>query len=165
MNTVLVEYVSMWTSSDIFTEDLKGLLEASDELAHITKKFVLMSETIAHFTFEVIHEVISLSGRLLLEILQEVTRHVSALSQHIVQIAEAVLPRLLLILNVCVHLLAFTVDVCHNLSFISDSSLFLFDKAVSDTLHLRSNWIQCIVVILDSILLFLLDSCLEFIPR
>ena len=80
MNTVLVEYVSMWTSSDIFTEDLKGLLEASDELAHITKKFVLMRETIAHFTFEVIHEVISLSGRLLLEILQEVTRQVSALS-------------------------------------------------------------------------------------
>ena len=91
----------------------------------------------------------------MLEILQELTCHVCALSQHIVQVAEAVFSRLLLVGDVCVHLLTFPVDICHNLTLIGNSSLFLFDESICDTLDLRSDWIQCIVVILNSIFFFL----------
>ena len=102
-------------------------MEAADELRHVTQDFVLMSETIAHLTLQVIHESVSFRRCLLFKVFQKLTRHVGTLSQHIIKVTESVLPRLLLVLDVCVHLLAFTVDVCNDLAFIRDTSLLLLD--------------------------------------
>ena len=114
-----------------------------------------MGETIAHLALEIVHEVIGFSRCLLFEILQELACHVRALSQHVVQIAKAVFSRLFLVGDVCVHLLTFPVDICHNLTLIGNSSLFLFDESICDSLDLRSDWVQCVIVILDSIFFFL----------
>ena len=65
--------------SDILAKDLEGLLEARDELRHVAEQFVLVIETIAHFSFQVIHKVVSLRRRLLLKVLKECACHVSAL--------------------------------------------------------------------------------------
>ena len=123
-----------------------------------------MRETIAHFALEVIHERVSLRRRLLLEVLQELVGHVRALCQHVIKVAEPVLSRLLLVLDVSVHLLAFSVDIGHYLAFVGDSSLLLFDKAVGDALDLRTYRVESIVVILDPVLLLLNERSLEFIP-
>ena len=65
--------------SDILAKDLESLLEARDELGHVAKELILVVETIAHFSFQVIHKVVSLRRCLLLKVLQECACHVSAL--------------------------------------------------------------------------------------
>lgn len=123
-----------------------------------------MSETIAHLAFQVVHEVVCLRRRLLLEVFQELARHVRALRQHVIQITQSLLPRLLFILDVSVHLGALTLDVGHNLTFIRDSCLFLLDQAIGDAFDLRSDGEQSVIVVLNSVLFFLDESGLEFIP-
>ena len=62
------------------------------------------------------------------------------------------------------HLIALTIDVRHDLLLIGDTGLFLLDETVSDAFDLCTDWVEGVVVILDAVLLFLLDCCLEFIP-
>ena len=150
--------------SNILAEYLERLLEAADELRHVAEHFVLVRETIAHFALQVIHERVGLRRGLLLEVLQELVGHVRALSQHVVQVAEAVFSRLLLVLDVSVHLLAFSVDVGYYLAFVGDSSLLLFNKAVGDAFDLCTDRVESIIMILDPVLLLLNERCLEFIP-
>ena len=91
--------------------------------------------------------------------------HVSTLSEHIVQITQSLLPRLFLILDVSMHLLTFTVDICHYLPFIGDSGLFLLHQAIRDALDLCSDRVESVVMVLDPIFL-LLDQCrFEFVPN
>ena len=68
------------SGSYIFSEYLECLLEATNELGHVAEDFVLVREAIAHLTLKVIHESVSFCRSLLLEIFQELARHVSALS-------------------------------------------------------------------------------------
>ena len=124
-----------------------------------------MGKTIAHLPFKIIHEVIGFSGGLLFKIFQKLMRHVSTLSEHIVQITKPLLPRLLLILDVSMHLGALTVNICNYLPLVGDSGLFLLDQAISDALDLCSDGVQSVVVILDPILLLLDQSCFEFVPE
>ena len=77
--------------SDIFTEDLEGLLEARHELAHISQKSLLVGEPVAHLTLQVLHEPVCLVRSLALEVLQERVGHVGALGKHIVKVTEALL--------------------------------------------------------------------------
>ncbi len=150
--------------SNIFSEDFEGLLEASDKLAHVAQQLVLVVETIVHFTVQVVHEGVCLRRCLLLKVLQECACHVGALRKHIIQVTKALFTRLLLILDVCVHLVTFTVDVCHDLLLICYPCLLLFHKTFCDTLDLRSDWVESIIVILDSVLLFLDDCGFKLIP-
>ena len=46
--------------SYIFSEDLECLLEASDKLRHVSKQFVLVIESVAHFALQVVHKAICL---------------------------------------------------------------------------------------------------------
>ena len=62
------------------------------------------------------------------------------------------------------HLIALAIDVCHDLLLIGDTGLFLLYETVSDAFDLCTDWVEGVVVILDAVLLFLLDCCLEFIP-
>ena len=74
----------MIARSDIFAEDLEGLLEARDELAHVAKQLVLVCESAVHLALQVFHELVGLGGRLLLKVLQKGACHVSALREHVV---------------------------------------------------------------------------------
>ena len=47
--------------SDILAKDLEGLLEASDELGHVAEELILVAETIAHLTLQVVHKSVSFS--------------------------------------------------------------------------------------------------------
>ena len=62
------------------------------------------------------------------------------------------------------HLIALAVDVGHDLLFVGDTSLLLLDETVRDAFDLGTDRVQGVVVVLDTVLLFLLDRCLEFIP-
>ena len=140
------------------------MLEATDELGHVAEHFVLVREAIAHLPLQVLHERVRLGRSLLLEVFKELVRHVSALCQHVVEVAKSVLSRLLLVLDVSVHLLAFSVDIGDYLAFVSNPSLLLLDEAVSNALDLCAYRVQSIVVVLDPILLFLDERRFEFIP-
>ena len=91
-------------------------------------------------------------------------RHVSTLREHIIQIAKPLLSRLLLVLDVSVHLLALTIDVSNDLPLVRNPGLLFFHQTIRDTLDLRSNWIQSIVMVLDPVLLLLDQSRLKLIP-
>ena len=123
-----------------------------------------MRETIAHLTIKVIHESVSFGRSLLLEILQERVSHVSALGKHIIQVAKSVLSRLLLVLDVRMHLLALTVDISDDLPLIGNPSLLLLDQAICDAFDLGSDRVERIVMVLNSILLFLNDGRFKLIP-
>ena len=157
--------LSLPIRSDILAEYLERLLEAADELAHVAEDFVLVRKTIAHFPLEVIHEIVSLCWSLLLKVLQESVSHVSALSQHVVQITKSVLPWLLLVLDVRVHLLALPVDIRNYLPLIGNPRLLLLDQAVCDALDLRTDRVQSIVVVLNPIFLLLHDGSFKLIPN
>ena len=90
--------------------------------------------------------------------------HVSALGKHIIQIAKSVLTRLRLVLDVRMHLLALTVDISDDLPLIGNPSLLLLDQAICDAFDLGSDRVQCIVMVLNSILLFLNDGRFKLIP-
>ena len=62
------------------------------------------------------------------------------------------------------HLIALAVDVGHNLLLVGDTSLLLLDETVRDAFDLGTDRVQGVVVVLNTVLLFLLDRCLEFIP-
>ena len=123
-----------------------------------------MSETIAHFTLEVIHEIVSFGRGLTFKVFEESVSHVSALGKHIIQIAKSVLTRLRLVLDVRMHLLAFTVDISDDLPLIGNPSLLLLDQAICDAFDLGSDRVQCIVMVLNSILFFLNDGRFKLIP-
>lgn len=123
-----------------------------------------MRETIAHLTIKVIHESVSFGRSLLLEILQERVSHVSALGKHIIQVAKSVLSRLLLVLDVRMHLLALTVDICNDLPLIGNPRLLLLDQAICDAFDLGSDRVQCIVMVLNPVFLFLNYGCFKLIP-
>ena len=57
--------------SHIFAKDLQGLLEASHELGHVPKEFVLMLEPIIALTFEIGHEPIGFVLGVELKLVQE----------------------------------------------------------------------------------------------
>ena len=123
-----------------------------------------MIETIVHFTVEVVHEGVGLSRCLLLKVLQEVVRHVCALSQHVIEVAKALLARLLLVLDVCVHLVAFSIYVCHDLLLVRNPSFLFFNETFCDSFDLSSDWVKSLVMVLDSVFLFLDDCSFKFIP-
>ena len=151
--------------SDILAEDLESLLEASHELAHVSQQLVLMIKPVAHFTLQVVHESVSLVRCLLLKVLQERAGHVCALSEHVIKVTKSFLSRALLVLDVCVHLSALTVDVGHDLLFVGDASLLLLNESVSDAFDLRTDRVQSIIVVLYAVSFLLLDSSLELIPE
>ena len=62
------------------------------------------------------------------------------------------------------HLCALTVDVGYYLLLIRNTCLLLLDETICDSFDLSANWVQSIVVVLDAISLFLLNSRLELIP-
>ena len=84
--------------------------------------------------------------------------------QHVIQVLQLLLPRGFLVLDFFVHILALGVDVGHDLLFVGDTSLLLLDETVRDAFDLGTDRVQGVVVVLDTVLLFLLDRCLEFIP-
>jgi hypothetical protein len=98
------------------------------------------------------------------EVLEEGVCHVGALSEHIIEVAKALLPGRFLSLDGCMHLIAFPIDISNDFLFVRDSRSFLLDKTISDSFHLRTDRVQSIVVILNSIFLFLNDSSFKFIP-
>ena len=57
--------------SDIFSKDFEGLLEASQELCHVAQEFVLVLESLRHFTLEILHKPISLVLRIEFEFVEE----------------------------------------------------------------------------------------------
>ena len=62
------------------------------------------------------------------------------------------------------HLVAFTPDLGDDLLLVGDPRLLLLDEPVSDALDLGTDWIESIIVVLDSVTLFLLNSSLKRIP-
>lgn len=50
-----------------------------------------MRESVVHLTIEVVHKLVCLGASLTLKVLQESARHVSALRQHIIKVAQAFL--------------------------------------------------------------------------
>ena len=77
---------------------------------------------------------------------------------------ESLLSRSLLIFNVLMHVLAFSVDIRNNLLFISDSSLLFLDKSIGNSFQLGTNGVKMVVVVLDSVLFFLLNCLFKFVP-
>ena len=62
------------------------------------------------------------------------------------------------------HLLALTVDISHDLSFVGDSCLLLFHETISDALDLGTNRVKSIIVILNPVFLLLNNRSFELIP-
>ena len=87
------------------------------------------------------------------------------MSEHIIEVTKALLAGPFLVLDVCMHLGTFLVDVGNDLLLIGDASSLLFYKTICDTFDLSSNRVQSIVVVLNSILLFLDNSSFKFIPN
>jgi len=123
-----------------------------------------MVEPLRHLTLKILHETVSLLGCLLLEVFEAIAGHVSALCKHIIKISKFLLPLRLFSLDVRMHLVAFPFDLVDNVLLVGDPRLLLFDQAISDALNLRADRIECIVMVLDSIALFRLNSSLELIP-
>lgn len=123
-----------------------------------------MTESVSHFTFQVVHETISFVRGLLFKILQSIACHVSGLGEHIIKVSQAFLTRPLLVLDVSMHLGTFFVNVGHDLLLICDSSPFLLDQAICDTFDLGSNRIQGVIMVLDAVFFFLDNGSLELIP-
>ena len=63
------------------------------------------------------------------------------------------------------HLVALSFDLILNVLLIRNPGLFLLHKPISDALNLSSDWVQSIIVILDSVLFFLDDGTFKFIPN
>ena len=114
-----------------------------------------MRKTIGHLSLKIIHESVSFSGCLLFEIFQKLVGHVSTLGEHVIQVAKPILPRLLLVLDVSVHLLALTVNIRDDLALIGNPSLLLLHQAIRDALDLCPDRIESIIMILDSVLFLL----------
>ena len=84
--------------------------------------------------------------------------------EHVVQVLQLLFPRGFLVLDLFVHVFALGVDVSHDLLLVGNPCLLLFDDAICYSFELGSDWVQVVVVVLYSILLFLLDGLFEFIP-
>ena len=84
--------------------------------------------------------------------------------EHVIQVLQLLLSRSFFILDLFVHVFALRVDVCHDLLLVGNPGLLLFDDAISDPFELGSDWVQMVIMVLYSILLFLLDGLFEFVP-
>ena len=63
------------------------------------------------------------------------------------------------------HLLALAIDISHDLSFVRDSRLLFFHKAICDAFDLGTNRVESIIMILDPVLLLLNDCSFKLIPK
>jgi len=122
-----------------------------------------MVKSVAHLAFQVTHELVSLIRSLLLEILQPIACHVRTLSEHVVKVSEFFLSQHFLFLDVGMHLIALSFNFGDDLLLIGDSSFLFLYEAVSDTLKLSTDWVQCVVMILYSITFLLLDCRFELV--
>jgi len=102
---------------------------------------------------------------LALKVVQELIRQVSILGEHVIKVSKTHLPQTFLFVDISVHSLALSLNVFHYLFFVCNSCLPLFYKTIIDALQLRSDRCQFIGVVLDTVYLFLIDSCFELVPK
>ena len=78
-------------------------------------------------------------GGVRFEVVQKLVSQISVLSQHVIKVSQAFLTRLSLIVNFLVHLIAFIINVRHNLFFIGSTGLLFFNQTVFDAFQLHSD--------------------------
>ena len=94
---------------------------------------------------------------------QKLTREISVLREHVIEVSKPFFARLPLIPDVLVHVVALLVDLANDSLLVGNTRLLLLDQSVSDTLDLGTHWVQAVLVVLNSVLLLLLDGSFELI--
>ena len=91
--------------------------------------------------------------------------------QLVVQILHALLPHLVLLLDIVLHVVRLVLDLLDHFLLLSDTQLLFLDEAIFDALELSTDRVQVIIVVLDTILSFLVyaalalvHSCVVFSP-
>lgn len=130
-------------------------METSHELSHVSQEAILGLETIFELLLQVAHKSLRLYACLRLKVVEELISQVGILGQHVIEIAEACLAKVLLLFDVSMHLGTLTLDVLDYFFLIGYPCFFLARQSVRYSLYLCSDGRQLISVVLYSIGLLL----------
>ena len=81
----------------------------------------------------------------------------------IVEILHPLLSHLVLLDNVVLHIFRLISNFLHHFFFIGDPDLLLLDETLLDVLELSADWVQVVIMILDTVLPLLVDPALSLV--
>ena len=117
-----------------------------------------MFETVGKLSVEIVHEIISSLRGIFVKVIKEAICKVRILGHHIVEVLHPLLAHSVLVCNIILHVLALIFDLLNDLLFVGNPCLLFFYEAVLDGFDLSSNRIEMVIVVLNSVDSFLVNS-------